>query len=71
MLGEVRRAKSEAKRRLRTEVELATVTDTAERIAVLEQVAADVCAAGRISDLVTIEGTELSVDCKLAPEPTS
>ena len=68
VLGEVRRAKSEAKRPLRTEVERATVTDTAERIAVLQQVAADVCAAGRIADLVTAEGPELSVACELTPE---
>ena len=68
VLGEVRRAKSEAKRPLRTEVERATVTDTVERIAVLQQVAADVCAAGRITELVTVEGPELSVHAELAPE---
>ncbi len=68
VLSEVRRAKSEAKRRLRTEVLRATVTDTAERIAVLAAVADDVRAAGRISELVTAEGSELSVVCELAPE---
>ncbi|MYI37106.1 MAG: valine--tRNA ligase, partial [Acidimicrobiaceae bacterium] len=68
VLGEVRRAKSEAKRPLRTEVLRAEVADTAERIAVLQQVAADVCAAGRIAGLVTAEGSELSVACELAPE---
>ncbi len=68
VLGEVRRAKSEAKRPLRTEVERATVTDKAERIAVLERVAADVCAAGRITDLATVEGDEFSVQAQLAPE---
>ena len=68
VLGEVRRAKSEAKRPLRTEVERATVTDTAEHIAVLQQVAADVCAAGRITELSTVEGAELSVACELAAE---
>ena len=68
VLGEVRRAKSEAKRPLRTEVVRATVTDTAERLAVLEQVSADVCAAGRITELVRVEGDELSVTCELAPE---
>ncbi|MYE77183.1 MAG: valine--tRNA ligase, partial [Acidimicrobiaceae bacterium] len=68
VLGEVRRAKSEAKRPLRTEVDRATVTDTAERIAVLEAVADDVCAAGRVSELVTAEGRELAVACELAPE---
>ncbi|MXW89775.1 MAG: valine--tRNA ligase, partial [Acidimicrobiaceae bacterium] len=68
VLGEVRRSKSEAKRPLRTEVVRATVTDTAERIEVLEQVSADVCAAGRITGLVTAEGDEFSVACELTPE---
>jgi len=68
VLGEVRRAKSESKRPLRTEVLRATVTDTTERLAVLEQVSADVCAAGRITELVTAEGDELSVTCELASE---
>ncbi len=68
VLGDVRRAKSEDKRPLRTEVLRAAVTDTAERLAVLESVAADVCAAGRITELVTNEGDELSVSCELAAE---
>ncbi len=68
VLGEVRRAKSEAKRPLRTEVVRATVTDTGERIAVLADVAGDVRAAGRVGELVTAEGRELSVACELAPE---
>ena len=68
VLGEVRRAKSEAKRPLRTEVVRATVTDTAERLTVLESVADDVRAAGRVSELVTAEGPELSVACELAPD---
>ena len=67
-LGEVRRAKSEAKRPLRTEVLRATVIDTAERIAVLESVADDVRAAGRITELVTSEGSEFLVRAELAPE---
>ena len=68
VLGDVRRAKSEAKRPLRTEVLVATVTDSAERLAVLETVVDDVRAAGRITGLVTVEGDELSVACQLAPE---
>ena len=67
VLGEVRRAKSDAKRPLRTEVVRATVTDTAERLAVLGTVAADVCAAGRVTELILAEGDELSVTCELAP----
>jgi hypothetical protein len=46
----------------------ATVTDTAVRIAVLESVADDVRAAGRVTELVTSEGPELAVTCELAPE---
>ena len=67
-LGEVRRAKSEAKRPLRTEVLRATVIDTAERLAVLASVADDVRAAGRITELVISEGSEFSVRAELAPE---
>ena len=67
-LGEVRRAKSEAKRPLRTEVLRATVIDTAERLAVLESVADDVRAAGRITELVLADGSEFSVGTELAPE---
>ena len=67
-LGEVRRAKSEAKRPLRTEVLRATVIDTAERLAVLESVADDVRGAGRITELVFAEGSEFSVRAELAPE---
>ena len=68
VLGEVRRSKSEAKRPLRTEVLQAAVTDTPERIAVLESVADDVRAAGRITELVTFGGDEFSVACELTPE---
>ncbi len=68
VLGEVRRAKSEAKRPLRTEVLRASVTDTAERIVVLESVADDVRAAGRITELVASAGDDFSVTAELAPE---
>ena len=68
VLSEVRRAKSEAKRPLRTEVLRAAVTDNAERLAVLETVADDVRAAGRITELVTSEGPEFSVACDLAAD---
>ena len=68
VLGEVRRAKSENKRPLRTEVVRAIVTDTAERLTVLADVADDVRAAGRVTELSTVEGAELSVACELAAE---
>ena len=69
VLRDVRRAKSEAKRSPRAEVLKATVTDTAERIAVLAQVAVDVQAAGRIAEMVTARGSRLSVGCELVPAP--
>ena len=71
VLREVRRAKSEAKRPLRTEVVRATVTDTSDRLAVLDTVAADVCAAGRVTELVTAEGEEFSVQAQLASEASA
>ena len=67
VLGAVRRVKSEAKRPLRTEVITASVTDSDNRLAVLDQVTDDVCAAGRISELVTVSGSELDVSAELAP----
>ncbi len=68
VLSAVRRAKSEAKRPLRAEVQCATVTDTAERLEILQAVTDDVKAAGRINELIPAEGSEFSVKVKLAPE---
>jgi valyl-tRNA synthetase len=68
VLGEVRKAKSEAKRSMRTDVVTATVIDTAPRLALLDLVAADVRSAGRIGDLRTAVGDTLSVTAELAPE---
>ncbi len=67
VLREVRRAKSEARRPLRTVVLATTVRDSAERLAVLGQVSADVCAAGRISQLNMIESAEFAVTSELEP----
>jgi valyl-tRNA synthetase len=67
VLGAVRRVKSEAKRPLRTEVLTASVTDSDDRLAVLGQVTDDVCAAGRIAELVTMSGSALAVSAELAP----
>lgn len=68
VLGEVRKAKSEAKRSMRTEVTQATVTDTPARLSLLALTADDVRAAGRITDLATAPGDELSVAVDLAPD---
>lgn len=68
VLREVRRAKSEAKRPLRTPVDAAVVTDRPERLALLARVDDDVKAAGRIAELTTRPGDALSVSVELAPE---
>ncbi|HET6773432.1 MAG TPA: valine--tRNA ligase [Acidimicrobiales bacterium] len=69
VLGEVRKAKSEAKRSMRTEVAAAVVTDTPDRLALLGLGADDVRSAGRIDALTTEAGEALSVTVDLAPEP--
>ena len=67
-LREIRRIKSDAKVRLGAAIATATVTDTAERLAVLAQVAEDVADAGRCRELLTAVGTELSVTAELEAE---
>jgi valyl-tRNA synthetase len=71
VLGEVRKAKSEAKRSMRTEVAAAVVADTPERLALLALAAEDVRSAGRIDSLTTEAGDGFSVTVDLAPEPTA
>jgi valyl-tRNA synthetase len=68
VLGEVRRAKSEAKRSMRTPVASVTVTDTADRLALLALAAADVRSAGNVASLETVEGDTFSVEVTLATE---
>jgi valyl-tRNA synthetase len=50
--GALRRAKSEAKLGMKTAIARAVVRDTAERLAALETVREDVCAAGNVRELV-------------------
>jgi len=69
VLTEVRRAKSEARRSMRAEVERVVVTDTADRIAALKAVADDVRAAGVVSELVAEVGDAFSAEVTLPPEP--
>jgi valyl-tRNA synthetase len=71
VLGEVRKAKSEAKRSMRTEVAAAVVADTPERLALLALAAEDVRSAGRIDSLTTEAGDGFSVTVDLAPEPSA
>ncbi len=48
----LRRAKSEAKVGMKTAIARAVVRDSAERLAALETVRTDVCAAGNVRELV-------------------
>jgi valyl-tRNA synthetase len=68
VLGEIRRAKSEAKRSMRAPVASLTVTDTPDRLALLGRAEADVRSAGNVASLDTIAGGTLSVAVTLAPE---
>jgi len=67
VLGAIRKAKSDARRSLRTQVTRAVVRDTAERLRALGAARADVCEAGNVRELVTEEADELTVDVELAP----
>lgn len=66
VLSLLRKAKSDAKVSMRTEIATATVTDTPERLAALERVRADVIDAGRVQSLETVEGSALSIETTLA-----
>jgi valyl-tRNA synthetase len=74
VLGTVRKAKTEAKRSLRTPAERVTVRGTPGQLAALDQVRGDVCDAGVIGALTTEATTEsgdgasdaLSVEVALA-----
>ncbi|HEX2576293.1 MAG TPA: valine--tRNA ligase [Aquihabitans sp.] len=72
VLGRIRKAKSDAKTSMRAEVALVVVHDTDDRLAALELVAGDVCDAGKVAELRTVEaaGGELAVDVTLA-EPAA
>jgi hypothetical protein len=53
---------------MRTDVAAATITDTAERLALLALAADDVRSAGRIAALHTAEGDSLAITVELVPE---
>ncbi|MGK2929054.1 MAG: valine--tRNA ligase [Acidimicrobiales bacterium] len=67
VLSLLRRAKSDAKVSMRTEITDATVHDTPERLAAFDRVRADVADAGRVISIDTKEAGELLVDVELAP----
>jgi valyl-tRNA synthetase len=67
VLSDVRRAKSDAKASMRTEVVRAEVRAPAAQLAVLASAKDDLAAAGRIANLELVDGaTELSVKVELA-----
>jgi valyl-tRNA synthetase len=73
VLSRIRKAKSDAKVSMRAEVATVTVTDSSDRLAALLDVSVDVCDAGKVAELVTVEGeagAEPIVDVVLAEVPT-
>jgi valyl-tRNA synthetase len=70
VLGEVRKAKTTAKRSMRTPVTLLTVRDTPERLAALRLVEADLRGAARASAVryAAANPTSQRVEVELAPE---
>jgi valyl-tRNA synthetase len=70
VLSELRRTKTEAKLSLRTPIVTATITDTSERIDLIQPVLADLRDASVAEELVTATGPELAVNAELAPAAT-
>ncbi|MCP3938164.1 MAG: valine--tRNA ligase [Actinomycetia bacterium] len=68
VLGEVRRAKTEAKRSLRTEVETVVVRDTILRLTLISEATSDLKEAGRIAALQLETADDAGVEVTLAPE---
>jgi valyl-tRNA synthetase len=69
-LGEIRKAKTEQKRSMRTDVTTAVVRGAADQLDALRAAAADLADAGRVADLsveAAADGAEPSVDVELAP----
>ena len=66
VLSELRRTKTEAKLSLRTPITTATITDTADRLALLEPAMADLRDASVADELLTAIGDELAVTAELA-----
>jgi valyl-tRNA synthetase len=66
VLGAVRKEKTSQQKSLRTEVELAIVRDTTERLAALGLALDDVKEAGRVRDVELVEADTFTVEVKLA-----
>ncbi|MDH4147405.1 MAG: valine--tRNA ligase, partial [Acidimicrobiia bacterium] len=70
VLAEVRKAKTEAKRSLRTPVERAVVHAPAGMLAAIRSASADLIEAGSIAQFDLVESTDgLRVDVELGPDP--
>jgi valyl-tRNA synthetase len=67
VLGQIRRAKTEAKVGMKAEVARVVVNDTAEVVTALEQVRDDLVRAGNIVGSLTFEVGEPGVDVELVP----
>jgi valyl-tRNA synthetase len=70
VLGEVRKTKSEAKRKLSTPVTRLVVRDTADRLGALRTAEADLVSSGFVETLVTEEAETFAVEVTLAPPDT-
>jgi len=68
VLRQVRKAKSQARRKMRAPVRLVRVHDTPARLRALELGAGDLCQAGSIERIETVESDELAVEVELTPE---
>ncbi len=66
VLGDIRKAKTEAKQSLRTGVDKVVVTDTAERVDALRHAEADIREAGIVSTLEIVEGVQPNVSVALS-----
>ncbi len=74
VLGAVRKAKSDAQRGMRAEVDRAVVTAGADRVAALEAAAGDVRGAGRVAELratVSPAADGVAVEVELAEPPVA
>jgi valyl-tRNA synthetase len=69
VLREVRKAKSQARRKMRAPVKRVVVHDTPERLRALELCSGDLLEAGAIEALEQREAEELAVEVELAQEP--
>jgi valyl-tRNA synthetase len=68
VLGAVRKAKSDAKRSMRAEVDRVVVTDTVDRLGALALVVDDVGDAGRVASLEVAEGALFAAAVTLSDE---